>query len=66
MTKREAKDRVKAMGLTCRYTPEGELRVNYRGLDEATAYYTTDAEDAVKTAGAMAHARPAQSAIAGQ
>lgn len=32
---------------------DGEYRVNFRGGDEATAYYTNDAEDAWHTAAAM-------------
>ena len=33
---------------------DGELKVNYRGGKEATAYYTNDVEDAYHTGCAMA------------
>ena len=44
---------VRKLGLTCSRTPHGEYRINLpkaRGGTEATAYYTTDAQDAVDTA----------------
>lgn len=36
---------------------DGEYRVNYRGGKEATAYYTTDVEDAYHTGLAMVEER---------
>jgi hypothetical protein len=36
---------------------DGEYRVNFRGGSEATAYYTTDAKDAIYTAWAMVYPR---------
>ena len=43
------------LGLSVRHV-DGEYRVNYRGGDEGTAYYTTDAGDAMATGRAMAAA----------
>lgn len=44
----------------CTFTRRnGEYRVNLRGADEATAYYTDDIEDAVVTAQAMRRAQSA-------
>ena len=37
--------------------PYGDFRVNFRGGDEATAYYTTDLDDALATGLAMARQR---------
>jgi hypothetical protein len=39
--------------VTARLTRHGEIRVNYSGGDEATAYYTSDPQDAIDTAQAM-------------
>lgn len=39
--------------VTARLTRDGEIRVNYSGGDEATAYYTSDPQDAIDTAQAM-------------
>lgn len=36
---------------------DGEFRVNFKGGDEGTAYYTTDISDAVFTAMEMHHRR---------
>ena len=44
---------VRAAGCSCSRTREDEYRVNLKGGDEATAYYTQDAEDAIDTARAM-------------
>ena len=45
---------IRALGLTANWTQFAEYRINFVGGDEATAYYTNDAEDAVKTAEHMA------------
>ena len=37
---------------------DGEYRVNYPGGTEATAYYTTDADDAIGTATEMVKRMP--------
>lgn len=43
---------VRDMGLTYR-EKDGEIRVNYRGTGEDTAYYTNDRADALQTAAMM-------------
>lgn len=54
MTNTEARKQIKALGGNIVATiRDGEFRVNYRGGNEVTAYYTTDAQDAVDTARAM-------------
>ena len=50
---------LKARGVIVRRTPWGEYRVNFKGGREATAYYTTDIDDAKDTAVAMMGARHA-------
>jgi len=57
-TVKQTIDAVRALGLTCTRTSFGEYRINFpapRG-DEATAYYTEDADDAIGTAMSMAQA----------
>lgn len=56
MTKTQAVDAIKGMGLSARLR-DGEIRVNFAGGVEDTAYYTTDAEDAVGSAELMAKER---------
>lgn len=56
MTRDDVREACRALGLTCRMR-DGEYRINFRALDggrEATAYYTSDADDAIATAHAMA------------
>ena len=46
-----AKPELRALGVTVTYKPEfAEYRVNFTGGREATAYYTTCAQDALDTA----------------
>lgn len=57
MTRREIKAGVEALGMKVRWTGNGrEMRVNFPGGGESTAYYTEDGEDAIGTAKAMAKA----------
>jgi hypothetical protein len=54
MTINQTLKAIKALGLTARYNPEyQEYRINIPGGKEATAYYTNDSEDAIKTAESM-------------
>lgn len=53
MTQRQTMDAIRALGLSVRRTEHGEYRVNFKSGTEGTAYYTTDAEDALGTARAM-------------
>jgi hypothetical protein len=55
VTVKEAIRAIRALGLSVRRTEFREFRVSLPGGAEATAYYTTDAEDAVWTARSMAH-----------
>lgn len=51
MTINQTLKAIKALGLTARYNPEyQEYRINIPNGKEATAYYTNDSEDAIKTA----------------
>jgi hypothetical protein len=52
MTIKEAKEEIVNCGCTLR-VEDGEYRVNYRYGKEATAYYTNNLNDAVKTARSM-------------
>jgi hypothetical protein len=54
MTLQEAKSIARHLGLTLRQVRSGDYRVNFRDGNETTAYYTTDLEDAVKSAVEMA------------
>jgi L-ribulose-5-phosphate 3-epimerase UlaE len=54
MTLQEAKSIARHLGLTLREVRSGDYRVNLREGNEATAYYTDNLEDAVKTAIEMA------------
>lgn len=62
MTITETKQRIRQLGLTCRYdSATGEFRVNLLpqdGGNEDTAYYTDDRQDAVDTAQAMSVGLP--------
>lgn len=50
---------LRELGLVIKRTDYGEYRVNYKGGDEGTAYYTDDLDDAVVTGQHMAkHASP--------
>lgn len=49
-TLKQATAELKAIGMVIRKTDYGEYRINVKGGDEATAYYTPDIEDAVLTA----------------
>lgn len=53
MTQTEMIKRINDLGLTAR-VKDGEIRVNFKNGKEETAYYTTDRQDAVDTAAAMA------------
>ena len=54
----QAKATLRAVGVTITKR-HGEYRVNLRGGQEATAYYTDDIEDAVNTGQQMADRRAA-------
>jgi hypothetical protein len=45
---------IRSLGLTVKKTEDGEIRVNFKGHSEETAYYTTDLKDAYDTARSMA------------
>lgn len=49
---------LRPLGLSCRKR-DGEFRVNFIGGEEATAYYTSEADDALQTGQAMAARRNA-------
>lgn len=53
MTQKEVLKLVRATGATVSRTEFGEYRVNIKGGNEATAYYTNDGQDAIDTAWAM-------------
>jgi hypothetical protein len=57
MTLQEAKSIARHVGLTLRKVRSSDYRVNFRDGNEATAYYTDNLEDAVKTAVEMARKR---------
>ena len=59
MTPKEVEQVIRALGLAVTRV-DGKWRINYRGGKEATAYYTTDDDDAVGMARAMAVARGQQ------
>ncbi len=64
LTQKQVIAALKQIGLTMRATGYGkEVRVNYKGGAEATAYYTDDLEDALGTGKHMARERE-QAAIA--
>lgn len=52
-TVKEAMAFLRQFNMIIRKTDD-EFRVNFKGGDEATAYYTTDLEDAIDTAKQMA------------
>lgn len=54
MNVKEAIKQIRAIGCTVNRTAEREFRVNIKGGNEDSAYYTSDAEDAVSTARKMA------------
>jgi len=57
MTLQQAKSIARHLRLTLRMVRSGDYRVNFRDGNEATAYYTDNLEDAVKTAIEMARRR---------
>ena len=59
MTSKEAEQAIRALGLAVTKV-DGKWRINYRGGKEATAYYTTDDDDALGMARAMEVARGQQ------
>jgi hypothetical protein len=59
MTEKELFAQVRALGLTIR-AYDAEYRINYKAAQEATAYYTSDRDDALGTAKLMAKAREAR------
>jgi hypothetical protein len=59
MTSKEVEQAIRALGLAVTKV-NGKWRINYRGGKEATAYYTTDDEDALGMARAMEVARGQQ------
>lgn len=56
MTLKQAKAELEVLGMTIR-KEAGEYRVNEKGGKEATAYYTDDLDDAVRTGREMASLR---------
>ena len=46
MTSKEVEQAIRALGLAVTRV-DGKWRINYRGGKEATAYYTTDDDDAL-------------------
>jgi hypothetical protein len=59
MTSKEVEQAIRALGLAVTKV-DGKWRINYRGGKEATAYYTTDDDDALGMARAMEVARGQQ------
>jgi hypothetical protein len=59
MTSKEVEQAIRALGLAVTKL-DGKWRINYRGGKEATAYYTTDDDDAMGMATAMVVARGQQ------
>jgi hypothetical protein len=59
MTSKEVEQAIRAIGLAVTRV-DGKWRINYRGGKEATAYYTTDDDDALGMARAMEVARGQQ------
>jgi hypothetical protein len=53
MTDKQLQDAIRELGLTVTKI-YGEWRINYRGGQEATAYYTSDKNEALDRAKAMA------------
>jgi hypothetical protein len=62
MTLHEAKSIARHLGLTLRKVRSGDYRVNFRDGNEATAYYTDNLENAVKTAVEKARKRALRAA----
>lgn len=58
-TMKEAASYLRNLRMTIKRTETGEFRINFVGGKEATAYYTTDINDAVSTAEAMRDERMA-------
>lgn len=65
LTIAQAQAEARALGMTLRRTEAGDFRVNFKGAEEAGAYYTDDLADAVATAQAM-HRRGQDRAPGGQ
>jgi hypothetical protein len=59
MTSKEVEQAIRALRLAVARV-DGKWRINYRGGKEATAYYTTDDEDALGMGRAMEVARGQQ------
>lgn len=58
LTQKGVAAELRGLGLTMRATGCGrEVRVNFKGGDEATAYYTDDLSDALGTGQHMARSR---------
>jgi hypothetical protein len=57
MTLQEARSIARHLGLTLRKVRSGDYRVNFRDVNETTAYYTDSLEDAVNTAIEMTRKR---------
>jgi hypothetical protein len=53
MTVKDTMKAIKAIGCSVRRTDEREYRINVPNGTEESAYYTTDSDDALKTAWAM-------------
>ncbi len=56
LTIKAAQDDLRGIGMVLTHD-DGEFRVNFRGGEEATAYYTDDLSDAISTAGKMRQRR---------
>lgn len=50
MTRKEVIAAIRATGCSAKFVPTGEWRVVPPGGNEDSAYYTTDADDAIATA----------------
>ena len=50
---KEVKKELSEIGISIKFTEYEEYRVNFIGGREATAYYTTDLDDAIATGKAM-------------
>ncbi|HTD44697.1 MAG TPA: hypothetical protein VK687_10970 [Bryobacteraceae bacterium] len=56
MTSKEVEQAIRALGLAVTRV-DGKWRINYRGGKEATAYYTTDDDDALGMASLVSVAK---------
>lgn len=55
-TQKQVISAIRGLGLSVRVS-DGEYRINYPGGAESTAYYTSEASDAVGTARVMARSK---------